>query len=178
MSVLRQESITIMRYLYKVYDHFARRATLYICFLAATAIFGHFFLLTINLTTSLPGWVFAIEKGVHPKKGELAAFVYEGGGPYPSGAYFLKILTGVPGDLVYAKDMGFGYHDFFVGGKFVGRSKPVSSTGAPLSIGQTGVLPTGNYYMAAPNPDSLDSRYSLVSWVQERQIIGRGIRIF
>lgn len=167
-----------MRYLDIVYYHFARRATAYICLLAATALFGHFFMLTVNLSTSLPGVIYIIEKGAHPKKGELAAFVYEGGGPYPSGAYFLKVLTGVPGDLVYAKDMGFGYHDFFVGGNYVGRAKPVSSTGAPLSIGPTGVLPTGNYYMAAPNPNSLDSRYSLVGWVQERQIIGRGIRIF
>jgi conjugal transfer pilin signal peptidase TrbI len=32
--------------------------------------------------------------------------------------------------------------------------------------------------MAASNPDSLDSRYALVGWVAEEQIVGRAFRIF
>jgi conjugal transfer pilin signal peptidase TrbI len=31
--------------------------------------------------------------------------------------------------------------------------------------------------MAAPHPDSLDSRYALVGWVDEEQIIGRAFQI-
>lgn len=167
-----------MRILDAIYSHFARRAALYIWLLAGVAVFGHYFYLSVNLTNSLPGTVFLIEKQVHPKKGDLAAFVYGGGGPYPKGAFFLKILTGAQGDLVSAKDVGHGYHAFFVNGKFVGRAKPISSTGKPLTIGPTGVLPAGSYYMAAPNPDSLDSRYNWVGWVKDSQIIGRGLRVF
>ena len=167
-----------MRLLNALYAHFERRAVFYLVAMALIAVFGHYFFLTINLTTSLPGTVFLIEKHVHPKKGDLAAFVYGGGGPYPKGAFFLKILTGAQGDVVSAKDLGHGYHAFFVNGKFVGRAKPYSSTGKPLTIGPTGVLPAGAYYMAAPNPDSLDSRYNWVGWVKDSQIVGRGIRIF
>jgi conjugal transfer pilin signal peptidase TrbI len=45
-------------------------------------------------------------------------------------------------------------------------------------MGPVGVLPQGRYYMAAPNPDSLDSRYNWVGQVKDSQIIGRGFRIF
>lgn len=167
-----------MRILNAIYDHLERRMWFYFCALAVIAVFGQFYFLTINLTHSLPGTVFLIEKHVHPKKGELAAFVYGGGGPYPKGAYFLKIMKGVPGDTVSAKDAGNGYHAFFVNGNFVGRAKPLSSTGQPLTIGPTGVLPQGNYYMVGTHPDSLDSRYNWVGWVNDSQIVGRGVRIF
>ncbi|WP_303783166.1 S26 family signal peptidase [Azovibrio restrictus] len=53
-----------------------------------------------------------------------------------------------------------------------------SKDGMPLAPGPVGVIQEGHYYMAAPNPDSLDSRYALVGWVVDSQIVGRGIKIF
>lgn len=167
-----------MKYLHAFYDHVERRVAIYIALAAGIAVLGHWFFVAINLTHSLPGTVFLVEKGAHPKKGELAAFVYGGGGPYPKGAYFLKILTGEPGDTVSAQDLGKGYHAFFVNGKFVGRAKPLSSTGQPLTTGPTGILPPGSYYMEGTSPDSLDSRYNWVGWVSNSQIVGRGFRVF
>jgi hypothetical protein len=41
----------------------------------------------------------------------------------------------------------------------------------------TGTIPPHHYFMSAPNPDSLDSRYALVGWVDEQSIIGRAIEI-
>ncbi len=179
MPILHTKRITaLIAYLDATYSHLARRAVIYLWLLVGVVVFGHYFYLSVNLTHSLPGTVFLIEKGVHPKKGELAAFVYGGGGPYPRGSFFLKIVTGTPGDIVSIKNEGYGYHDFFVNSKFVGRAKPVSLSGKPLTKGPAGVLPPGSYYMAAPNPDSLDSRYNWVGWVRDSQIIGRGIRIF
>lgn len=166
------------KYLDALYSHLARRFPIYVLVVIAMDVFGHYFYLSFNLTHSLPGTVFLVEKGAHPKKGELAAFVYGGGGPYPKGSYFLKILTGAQGDVVSEKDVGRGYHDFFVNGKFVGRAKPVSSSGKPLTIGPVGILPAGDFYMMAPNPDSLDSRYNWVGRVKDSQIIGRGFRIY
>ena len=33
-------------------------------------------------------------------------------------------------------------------------------------------------YMAAPHPDSLDSRYAWVGWVSDAQIVGRAWTVF
>ncbi len=173
-AVLRNNQL---KYLNALHAHIERQIISYLLGILLVCIFGHFYCITFNLTNSLPGTVFLIDKSAHPKKGDLAAFVYEGGGPYPKGAYILKIMTGVQGDVVTATDIGHGFHNYFVNGVFVGRSKPYSASWIPLESGPTGTLPIGNYYMAAPNPDSLDSRYSWIGWVKDSQIIGRGIRI-
>ena len=161
-----------------LHTHFARRAPVYLWLLVAVAAFGRWFALTLNVSDSLPGTVFLVHKGTRPDKGELAAFRYAGGGPYERGALFLKQALGVAGSSVIGKDVGSGYRDYSVDGRYVGRAKPKSRTGMPLDPGPTGVVPTGHYYLAAPNPDSLDSRYALVGWVAEDQIVGRAFRIF
>ena len=161
-----------------LYIHVARRAPVYLWMLVGIAAFGRWFALTLNVSDSLPGTVFLVQKGTTPDKGQLAAFRYAGGGPYERGALFLKQMLGVPGSLVIGMDIGSGYRDYFVDGQCAGRAKPRAKTGMPLDPGPSGVIPAGRYYMAAPNPDSLDSRYDLVGWVAEEQIVGRAFRIF
>jgi len=161
-----------------IYSHVARRAAIYLWLLVAFAAFGRWFALTINVSDSLPGMVFLVQKGSKPDQGDLVAFRYAGGGPYERGALFLKQMRGVPGSLVVGKEVGGGYRDYFVDGQFVGRAKPTSKTGTPLAPGPSGVIPRGRYYMAAPNPDSLDSRYAMVGWVGEELIVGRAFRMF
>ena len=39
-------------------------------------------------------------------------------------------------------------------------------------------LPAGRYYVRAPHPDSLDSRYRLTGWISDAQIIGRAYALF
>ena len=158
--------------------HVARRAPVYLWMLVGIAAFGRWFALTLNVSDSLPGTVFLVQKGTKPDKGQLAAFRYPGGGPYERGALFLKQMLGVPGSMVIGMDIGSGYRDYFVDGQYAGRAKPRSKTGMPLEPGPSGVIPAGHYYMAASNPDSLDSRYALVGWVAEEQIVGRAFRIF
>ncbi|MEO1767672.1 S26 family signal peptidase [Thiobacter aerophilum] len=161
-----------------LYSHLARRAAMYLWMLVAFVTFSRYFALTINVSNSLPGTIFLVEKGAKPGKGDLAAFRYNGGGPYERGSLFLKRVLGMPGSVVTATDRGNGYRDYFVDGQFAGRAKPLSKHGMPLAPGPVGVIPEGRYYMAAPNPDSLDSRYALVGWVKDSQIVGRGIKIF
>jgi conjugal transfer pilin signal peptidase TrbI len=50
--------------------------------------------------------------------------------------------------------------------------------GLPLELGPTGILPAGRYYVRAPHPDSLDSRYWLTGWISDAQIIGRAYALF
>ncbi len=161
-----------------IYSHLARRAAMYLWMLVTFVAFGRYFTLTINVSDSLPGSLFLVIKGAQPRQGELAAFRYQGGGPYERGVLFLKRVQGCHGAVVTATDRGDGYRDYFVDGEFVGRAKTLSKAGRPLQQGPVGVIPEGYYYMAAPNPDSLDSRYALVGWVADNQIVGRGIKIF
>ena len=161
-----------------LHAHVVRRAPVYLWMLVGIAAFGRWFTLTLNVSDSLPGTVFLVQKGAKPEKGQLAAFRYAGGGPYEHGVLFLKQMLGVPGSLVIGMDVGSGYRDYFVDGQYAGRAKTRSRTGMPLEPGPSGAIPAGRYYMAAPNPDSLDSRYALVGWVSEDQIVGRAFRIF
>ena len=108
-----------------------------------------------------------------PQRGEYIAFRWHGGGPYPAGVTFVKIVAGMSGDTVTRAD-----RDYFVNGTHVGQAKAVSRQGVPLELGPTGILPAGRYYVRAPHPDSLDSRYQLTGWVSEDQIIGRAHALF
>lgn len=161
-----------------IYFHLARRATIYLWVAVAVIAFSRFFILTINVSDSLPGTLFLVHKGTKPQKGDLAAFRYNGGGPYERGVLFLKRTLGVPGSVVVARDSGDGFREYFVDGQPAGRAKPFSKAGMPLQAGPIGTIPPGHFYMMAPHPDSLDSRYSLVGWVSESQIVGRAIVIF
>lgn len=164
----------------RLYSHFSRFFPLYLWLLVGCIAFGRSYLLSFNFSNSLPGIVFLIEKEkeLNPKPGEMVAFLYPGGGPYRSGVVFVKIVKGVAGSLVTAKAADNGYFDYFVDQAFVGRSKPYSSTGQPLTRGPIGQIPQNHYYVAAPHPDSLDSRYDWVGWVPSERIIGRAYRIF
>jgi len=85
----------------------------------------------------------------------------------------VKIVAGMPGDTVKERD-----REFYVNDSPVGSAKPVSRQGTPLEIGPTGVIPPGQYYVKAPHPDSLDSRYRLTGWIPQTQIFGRAYALF
>lgn len=145
-----------------------------ILWLMATCLYvGRGYMLTVNLTDSLPGHVFLIEKGRTPVLGELAAFRWEGSWPYPRGSIFVKILRGGPGSRVEVSE-----RNFYLDGQFVGTAKERARSGEFLEKGPSGVLPPGQYYVAADHPDSLDSRYRLTGWIRSDQIIGRARRLW
>ncbi|WP_374692603.1 S26 family signal peptidase, partial [Accumulibacter sp.] len=86
--------------------------------------FGRAYLIAFNLTNSLPGTLFLIERGTLPDRGELVAFRWQTNWPYPKGSLFVKRLTGVPGSVVSTKG-----RDFFVDGRPVGHAKERARTG-------------------------------------------------
>jgi len=145
------------------------------------AICRPFFTIGINLDHSLPGRVFLIHKGEMPERGQLVAFRFQGYPPYfPAGATFVKILAGVPGDVIQAVDNGcieYRVHtrDFVM---VIGCAKPDTRDGRPLNLGPVGEIPDGRYAVAGTHPDSLDSRYAAVGWIARDQIIGRAYRVF
>lgn len=140
---------------------------------AAGLWFGAHYRFGLNVTESLPYRLFLIHKGELPARGQYMAFRWRGGGPYPAGSTFVKVVAGMPGDVVSRVD-----RDFFVNGHAVGHAKSISRQGIQLEPGPTGTLPAGAYYVRTPHPDSLDSRYALTGWVSQTQLIGRAYAIF
>lgn len=140
---------------------------------AAHLALGRAYLVAFNLTESLPGTLFLIEKGTLPNRGDLVAFRWQASWPYPQGSLFVKRLVGVPGSIVSASG-----RDFFVDGQPVGCAKERARTGESLEIGPVGTIPDEHYYVAGAHPDSLDSRYRLTGWVGRQQIVGKAQRIF
>lgn len=154
-------------------EHMGRFGLAYLLLMLAALLFQSFFGVGWNVSSSLPHRVYVFHKGALPERGQYVAFRWTGGGTHPTGITFVKIIAGVPGDTV--TQIGL---DFFVNGNRVGTAKVVSLTGMPLEAGPTGVIPPGHFYVQAPHPDSLDSRYRLTGWVSEAQIIGRAYVLF
>jgi len=153
--------------------HVRRWGIAYAVLLSGAAWFHAHYAFGLNGSPSLPHRLFLIEKGTLPSRDEYVAFRWAGGGPYPAGVTFVKVIAGIPGDVVTCAD-----RDFYVNGAPVGRAKTTSRQGVPLDPGPTGTLPPGRYYVRAPHPDSLDSRYRLTGWIAESQIIGRAHALF
>jgi conjugal transfer pilin signal peptidase TrbI len=175
---MRRERLASFRNV--VREHLKQHWLWWSLLLAAILVFNAFFKIGINASSSLPGHVYVVVKGDRDlHRGDYAAFVWHGGGPYPAGLTFLKIVRGLPGDTVFTRG-----REFFVMPadgvlpQSVGIAKPKSKTGQPLAMGPTGVIPQGRYYVFAPNPDSLDSRYALAGWVRHEDIVGRAYFVF
>lgn len=83
-------------------------------------------------------------------------------------ASLLKIVRGVPGDVVTWHD-----RDVYINGEYVGTAKARSLQGAPLARGPAGVIPPGHYFLWTPHKDSYDSRYADIGWVPVEAIRGR-----
>lgn len=141
--------------------------------LALAILFQHCFGFGLNTTESLPHRLYLIQKGAPVKRGDYVAFRWEGGGPYWAGVTFIKIAAGVPGDTVSRID-----REYFVNGSHVGRAKTHGSNGQPLALMDTGVLGADEYYVQAPHPDSLDSRYRMTGWIPKDRIVGRAYALF
>ena len=139
----------------------------------AALVFQHYFEFGLNATKSLPNTLYLIHKGESVKRGDYVAFRWQGGGPYPAGVTFIKIVAGVPGDTVSRVDRAY-----FVNGNYVGTAKTHAKSGEPLELMETGVLQADEYYVHAPHPDSLDSRYRLTGWIPKDRIIGRAYALF
>lgn len=164
----------------RLYFHLVKFIPFYLWVIVGCIAFGKSYAVSINLTDSLPGTLFLIEKqeAADPGIGEMAAFLYEGKAFYRKGSIFVKIVTGRAGSVVEAKEVEQGVYDYFVDGVYTGRNKLFSQAGMPIRRAGTGVIPEDHFYMFGTHPDSLDSRYEVVGWVPRDHIIGLAHRIF
>jgi conjugal transfer pilin signal peptidase TrbI len=141
---------------------------------AALLAFSARYTIGINATPSLAYTLCVIAKGdLDLRRGDLAAFRWHGGGPYPAGVVFTKVLRGMPGDVVSLVES-----EFFVNGEPAGRAKRYSRAREALAPGPTGVIPDGHYFVSGDHPDSLDSRYAIAGWIRRDALIGKAYVVF
>ena len=158
----------------EVRSHMIRNWRIWVSCTVAVLVFHTFFKVGVNVTDSLPEKVFVVSKFDHNiHRGDYASFVWHGTPHFPKGIEFVKIIRGVPGDLVE-----FRGRRVYINGEFVSDAKEFSLKGEPLALGPAGVIPPGKFYVNATNKNSLDSRYALTGWIDEKAIIGRAFAVF
>lgn len=140
---------------------------------AWVAFAGYGYRFSESLTSSLTGHFYAYRAGDPWQKGDLVAFRSNGGHGYPAGATFIKVVVGVPGDVVIRSDRAFS-----VGDQYVGVAKTHAKNGDVLEAAAGGVIQQGEYFLATPDPSSFDSRYAVNGNVKQDQIIGRARELF
>lgn len=158
----------------KLFESMLRWKWLWLSFLSALLVFNYFFTLGINVSQSLPESLFLIHKNDHSfSRGDYISFRWHGGGPYQPGVKFTKIVRGVPGDVVTIIDQ-----KVYINGEYVSTAKKRATTGQPLEIGPTGIIPPGSYYVHGTHKDSLDSRYAMTGWIHSGAVVGKAKPVF
>ena len=127
--------------------------------------------LFINLSSSLPQkyWIVALKQ--LPQRGNYVCFKvtselakeYD----FPEELTLTKQAAGIPGDRVTRQE-----RNFYINHQYVAAAKTHSLKGEPLALGPIGVLGAGQYYVTTPHPDSFDSRYQKMGWINANQIVG------
>ena len=140
--------------------------------LALQALAWPCYRLSLNTSESLPGYLYLVQVGVLPAKGDYVAIRPPKNRFFPAWLGFLKRVRGVAGDVIEERG-----RKFFVNGEELAYAKPQSLKGVPLQVGPVGVLPPGHYWVWTPHPDSFDSRYADVGWINQSRGIGRAIRL-
>lgn len=185
--------LSVREYLALCREHFLSYWKAYTLPLLALFVFQVFFRIDVNYTESLPDHVFITVKGwkSNLKRGDYVSYRFPTEHPYSpfrKGAHMVKIIAGVEGDTVRMNDEraftvlapGENSNALRIPGsdQTLGVAKTHSKRGKPLEAGPVGVIPKGSYYVFAPHKDSLDSRYAMVGWITEADIIGRTFSLF
>lgn len=168
-----------------LWEHAQRQWIAYVFAACSVVLFAKNYIIGWNLSPSLPYSLFLVHKGEPFAKNDLAAFYWHGGvgaykgkTPYREHMIFVKRVAGFPGDsLSITADRTILLDNFWE----LGKAKEYSKQHQPLEILHLppgGIIPQGRYYVAAPHPDSLDSRYEMAGLIPQSAFIGRAYPIF
>lgn len=140
------------------------------------------YIFALNLTESLPEWVFWVERVTEqgdPAMREvidglgygdrIAFFVGEGARDhYRPDTVFVKKVRGVAGQVVTVDENRIVHID----GQPVAKAKSESGRGFPLEPIQQGAIPDGKVFVWTPHEDSYDSRYADIGLVDYSRLVG------
>lgn len=140
----------------------------------ALMLFTSRYQLAINLTDSLPGTVFLIDKKDKAvSRGRYVAFRWKGAAPVPDGVTVIKRVAGIEGDQVTVIN-----RTVFINAQKVGIAKTHSRTGEPLTVISEAIIPFGYFYATADHQNSFDSRYAKPGLISTSAVRGRAILLW
>lgn len=140
----------------------------------ALALFTHRYQFAINVTDSLPGSVFLIDKKDKAvSRGRFVAFTWKNAAPVPDGVTVIKRVAGIEGDQVTVIN-----RTVFINAQKAGVAKTHSRTGEPLTVISDAIIPFGYFYATADHPDSFDSRYAKPGLISTSAVRGRAILLW
>lgn len=146
-----------------------RYGLILLALLLGTALFTSRYQFALNMTESLPGSVFLIDKSDRKAlKGELVAFTWKNAPPIPDGITVIKRVAGVTGDTVNVRN-----RHVFINENYAGYAKESSRTGELLNVITGYVIPKNYFFAAGDHPDSFDSRYEAPGLISTDAIKGR-----
>ena len=151
-----------------------RYGIVFVAILLAIMLFTSRYQLAVNMTESLSGSVFLIDKS-HKRavKGELVAFTWKNATPIPDGITVIKRVEGVSGDTVSVQN-----RNVLINGISIGRAKETARTGEPLEAIVGCVIPQDYFFAAGDHPDSFDSRYLRPGLISTDAIKGRAFLLW
>ncbi len=127
-----------------------------------------------NDSESMPDKLYFLDKTKAPHKGDVTMFFTARDAKYFPYSKLIKRIEGVAGDVITVKDRAV-----FINGKSVGSAMPYTTYGHyPLYCIKPGVIPKGYVYLAAPHPQSYDSRYASLGLRKTTELIGTAYAIF
>lgn len=157
--------------------HLRRQWPAWLLSVAACQLATANYRLGYNSTPSLPQKWFLIHLNEPvTDDGQYLAFRWHGGRPYPDGIIFTKRVAGRFGDRVQRDGRhfavnGLDFHALEFG--MTGRRLD------PFDIEEgTTVIPRDKYWVYGTHENSLDSRYSLLGFVDQQDVVGRAYPIF
>lgn len=123
-----------------------------------------------NVTESLPQTLFLVKEGESFSKGDMIQFAYKADKEkfLPDGSRIIKIVAGIPGDVVR-----FEGNDFFINNVKFGKAKEISRSGRALTKNVAKTLSEDEYFVFTPHPDSFDSRYIHMGYISNSQVVGK-----
>lgn len=135
--------------------------------------FQRYYEVALNVSSSLAGKVYLVKKAnTRPSVGHIIGFNTKETDPFFPSKRFLKIVAGVPGDVLKVDGKRYSINNFTI------EAKERSKIGKELSqfIQEGTVIPEGKYFVISLDKDSYDSRY--FGYVSQEQLIGRAWRVF
>lgn len=152
-----------------------RRAAIALLILGSTLwAMSPWLVFSVNVTNSLPGTLFLIHKKAPFQKNDLIAYAWHQSQVYAKDSVFIKKVVGMPGDQV--KVTG---REVWVNDTYIGHALPrITNNTTLLEVTRPGTIMANEYFVAAPHPRSLDSRYALSGNIKHSSVIGKVYAIF
>lgn len=153
-----------------------------VLYVLATQVLSIRFSLYVNLSHSLPGILYLVDKSkLEAQRGDLIAFWFDGTDlpvyPRSKGPYrFLKLVKGVESDIIKI-DNSEGVPVMYVNNEMIGTVLSETKDGYAVHPLQARSVPQGYYFVAGIDPRSFDSRYEEVGLVPTKKIIGVAYRL-